>query len=102
MLTCEAVLTEVCFLLAETYPQAIHSVLGLLRKGAIKVPFQVELAQEQLATLLKKYEDVPMSLADGCLVCMSELYPNIPLLSLDNDFHIYRRFGNQEIPLFIR
>lgn len=43
-----------------------------------------------------------MSLADGCLVCMSELYPNIPLLSLDNDFHIYRRFGNQEIPLFIR
>ena len=40
-----------------------------------------------------------MSLADACLVRMSELYPELPLLTLGHDFRIYRRHGRQVIPL---
>lgn len=49
------------------------------------------------AWLLKKYASVPMSLADGCLVRMSELYPSGRVFTLDSDFGIYRRNGRQKI-----
>ncbi len=42
-----------------------------------------------------------MSLADACLVRMSEIYPNSLLLTLDRDFIIYRRNKNQVIDLII-
>jgi hypothetical protein len=40
-----------------------------------------------------------MSLADACLVRLSELIPQSIVLTLDSDFHVYRRNGNQPIPL---
>ncbi len=38
-----------------------------------------------------------MSLADACLVRMSELWEGYPLLTLDSDFRIYRRHRRQHI-----
>jgi hypothetical protein len=40
-----------------------------------------------------------MSLADACLVRMSELFPKHRVMSLDSDFHVYRRNRQQVIPL---
>jgi predicted nucleic acid-binding protein len=40
-----------------------------------------------------------MSLADACLVRMSELYPKHRILTLDSDFSVYRRNRQQVIPL---
>lgn len=40
-----------------------------------------------------------MSLADACLVRMSELHRASPVLTLDRDFTIYRRSRRQRIPL---
>jgi predicted nucleic acid-binding protein len=51
--------------------------------------------------LMKKYEDVPMSLADACLVRMTELNENSQIFTLDSDFHIYRKNRNKKIPLII-
>lgn len=48
-----------------------------------------------------RYRSVPMSLADGCLVRMAELYSNSSVLTLDSDFKIYRKHKNQIIPLII-
>ena len=48
--------------------------------------------------LLQKYADVPMSLADACLVRMTEVYSDPVLLTTDSDFRIYRRHGRQTIP----
>jgi hypothetical protein len=45
------------------------------------------------------YADVPMSLADACLVRMSELFPKHRVMSLGSDFHVYRRNRLQVIPL---
>jgi len=50
---------------------------------------------------MQRYQSVPMSLADACLVRMAEIYPNSILLTLDSDFRIYRKNKNQMISLII-
>ena len=47
--------------------------------------------------LLDKYADVPMSIADACLVRLTEVLPNPLLLTTDSDFKIYRRLGRRAI-----
>jgi len=41
----------------------------------------------------------PLSIADACLVCMSELHDRARIFTLDSDFRTYRRHGRQVIPL---
>ena len=48
--------------------------------------------------LMDKYADVPMSLADACLVRMSETLPDSMVLTTDSDFKIYRRHSRQVVP----
>jgi predicted nucleic acid-binding protein len=48
--------------------------------------------------LMEKYADVPMSLADACLVRMSEAASDAVILTTDRDFRIYRRHGRQVVP----
>ncbi len=50
-------------------------------------------------TLLRKYADQPMSLADACPVRMAELNENCQVLTTDRDFLVYRRKGRSVIPL---
>jgi predicted nucleic acid-binding protein len=45
-----------------------------------------------------KYQSVPMSLADACLVRMSELHSNSYVFTMDSDFNLYRKNGRQVIP----
>jgi hypothetical protein len=42
-----------------------------------------------------------MSLADACLVRLSELHADSEVLTLDSDFRIYRRHGNRIIPVVL-
>ena len=90
LLTCEAVLSEACFLL-----RGIHGspeiVLELLKRGILNLPFKMEDSLEQIKWLLKKYSNVPMSLADACLVRMSEIYSDSAIFTLDSDFSIYQK-----------
>ncbi|MEX0772066.1 MAG: hypothetical protein WD038_02805 [Balneolales bacterium] len=46
-----------------------------------------------------KYADRPISFADACLVRMAELTPNARIFTLDNDFEVYRKNGNQIIQI---
>ena len=98
LLTCEAVLSEACFLL-----RGIHGspeiVLELLKRGILNLPFKMEDSLEQIKWLLKKYSNVPMSLADACLVRMSEIYSDSAIFTLDSDFSIYRKNKRNVIPL---
>jgi len=59
---------------------------------------------EQVSTvraLFERYDNVPASLADACLVRMSELYDPCRVLTLERDFLIYRRHGRKVIPLLM-
>ncbi len=97
LLTCEAIISEACFLLRR-YQQS-NLLLQWLEKGVLSLPFSLQNEIQPLNILLKKYSDVPMSLADGCLVRLAEIYPQSQILTLDSDFTVYRKNGNQLISL---
>jgi predicted nucleic acid-binding protein len=90
LLTCEAVLSEACFVL-RGIEGGQAAVLELLRRGVVHVAFRLNEHVNQITWLLRKYQDVPMSLADACMVRMSELHADSPVLTLDDDFRIYRK-----------
>jgi len=98
LLTCETVLSEACFLL-RGIEGGQAAVLELLRRGVVHPAFRLNEHVNQITWLVKKYSDVPMSLADACLIRMAELYTDGPVLTLDDDFRIYRRNKREIIPL---
>lgn len=100
LLTCEPVITETCFLLQKIH-QREDTVLNLINRGKIQVPFHIDEESLIIRELMQDYQSVPMSLADACLVRMTEIYPNSILLTLDSDFTIYRRNKKQMISLII-
>jgi uncharacterized protein len=97
MFTCEPVLSEACFLLrqSEGGPDA---VLELVARGLVRCDFRMTAELDALRTLMRKFAGVPMSLADACLVRMSELDRASRVLTLDGDFRVYRRNRRQLIP----
>ena len=95
--TSEPVVSEACFLLSSVR-DGQDAVLELLSKGILKVDFRLSTEVDTLRALMKKFANVPMSLADACLVRMSELEPRCQVLTLDSDFRVYRRNGRQTIP----
>lgn len=97
LFTCEPVLSEACFVLRrETGGQ--DAVLALVGTGVVRTEFRVESETDALRSLMLKFDDVPMSLADACLVRMSELDAHCRVVTLDGDFAIYRRNRRQAIP----
>ncbi len=96
-LTCEAVVSEACFLL-KALPRGSESVLELLVRGKVVVAFHLQEEHTAVSSLMARYANLPMSLADACLVRMSEQYAGSCVLTLDSDFRIYRRHGRQVIP----
>lgn len=100
LLTCESVITESCFL-AQTVYGGQTGILSLLQKDVIKITFSLENEARAIDELMQRYQSVPMSLADACLVRMAELNPNSEILTLDSDFLIYRKFRDRPISLII-
>lgn len=98
LLVCEPVLTEAMYLLAR-YPKAQDAVLELIRNGALSVAFRLDEHLGALRELLQKYKDTPMSLADACIVRMTEIHHRHAVLTLDSDFLIYRRHGRAPLTL---
>ena len=96
--TCEAVITETCFLLRNVH-NGDAAVLSMIEDGILQIDFSLSAEITKIKELMNKYQDVPMSLADACLVRMSELTDNAIVFTLDSDFHIYRKSGKQKIDL---
>ena len=93
--TCEAVLSEAFHLLGA---RGTPGLSALLRRRAVVVAFDFANDLEPVLKLMQKYANVPMSLADACLVRMTEMRSDAVILTTDTDFRIYRRHGRQVIP----
>jgi predicted nucleic acid-binding protein len=93
--TCEAVLSETFHLLGA---RGAPGLSALLRRRALIAAFDLDNDLESVLKLLQKYANVPMSLADACLVRMSETLPDPIILTTDSDFGIYRRHSRQMVP----
>ena len=96
--TCEAVIAEAWFILRRL-PVAQDQLLEWLDGKLLLIPFNLSQEIAAIRSLRGKFRDVPMSLADACLVRWSELLPHSSVLTLDSDFHVYRRNGSEPIPL---
>lgn len=91
--TCESVVSEACFRVGRRRLE----VIGLIANGLIKVSFSLGEEIEAVNALMNKYANVPMSLADACLVRMSELWTDSIVFTLDSDFRIYGKNRRQMI-----
>lgn len=97
-LTCEAVVAETCFLLARAGFDPAKA-LALIERGVVRIGMSLSEEAAAVRTLFERYGNVPASLADACLIRMSELYEPSHVLTLDSDFHIYRRHGRKVVPV---
>jgi predicted nucleic acid-binding protein len=98
--TCESVISEACFLV-QKIPEGIPAIVDMVSTGLILIPFQLSAEAPAILSLLIKYADVPMSLADGCLVRMSELMPQSKIFTFDSDFGIYRKNRHEIIQTIV-
>ncbi len=97
LLTCEAVLVEAWFLLGRV-PNGRSSLLRFLNQSELRISIQFAQEKDRLLELMQRYSSVPMSVADACLVRLSEKFPTGVVLTLDSDFLVYRRFDREPIP----
>ncbi len=97
LITCDAVVAESCFLTQRMLGSS-KAVFDFIETGAVKIDFNLSDEFEAVKDLALRYQNVPMSLADACLVRMSEIYENSTVFTPDSDFLIYRKNGNQIIP----
>jgi predicted nucleic acid-binding protein len=95
--TCDPVISEACFLLQDV-SGGQDAVLELVSRGIVRSDFRVASEVDSIRVLMRRFSDVPMSLADACLVRMTELDQQSVVLTLDSDFRIYRRNRRQVVP----
>ena len=95
LLTCDAVLAETAFHLASS-----SLVLEFVREGLVRPAFVMGDHLSRLMELASRFADRRPDLADLCLIRLSELHPEYPLITTDiNDFRVYRRGRREVIPI---
>lgn len=98
--TCESALAEAMHLL-ESRTNNAQVLRRMLERRLVEVNFSLLAELPAIIGLLDRYSNVPMSLADACLVRMCELNNSATLFTTDSDFHIYRKHGREALPLLI-
>ena len=93
--TCESVLSEAFHLLGSRGAPALTVVI---RREALLIAFALAENVSPVVRLMEKYSDVPMSLADACLVRMTETLRDPIILTTDHDFRVYRQHSRQVVP----
>jgi uncharacterized protein len=89
LVTCEAVITESCYLL-RNLPGAPEAVIDNVAAGIFQVPFQLSRESLEVKQILRKYRDRKIDLADACLIRLADEYETADILTLDKDFTFYR------------
>jgi predicted nucleic acid-binding protein len=91
---CEAVLAEICASIGTAEP-----VLQMLQLGDLEIDFSLEENAPEVLSLVRKYRDQHMDLADACVVRMTELREDSIVYTVDKtDFAVYRRNSRQRVP----
>lgn len=96
-LVCEAVLAEVCHLVAKDDVPPGRVMQLIEQKDLVLAPLTSEIAA--LRTLLERYADAPMDFADACVVRLAELHPDAAVCTCAGHFRFFRKNRRQTIPL---
>ena len=100
LVTCEAVVAEACYLLRRT-PGAPEAIIKNVANGVFQTPMRLADQAGAVDKLLRKYRDVPMTLADACLVDLADQMDTGQILTLNHDFEIYRWRSRRKFELLI-
>jgi uncharacterized protein len=89
LLTTWPAFTEAMYLLGRNkgWPGQ-NGLWRLIQDGVLAVAQQA--ASLRMATLMERYRDLPMALADASLMDLAEERGSSLIFSLDNDFRVYR------------
>ncbi len=98
---CEAVLAEACFLMRKVDPAGPAEVAALGRKGVYTIALALEEHWTNIETLLRKYANRPIALADACLIRCAEVHDEPRVLTFDSDFQVYRWSRNRKFNVLI-
>jgi predicted nucleic acid-binding protein len=101
LVTCEAVIAEACYLL-RNLRGAPDAVLANVETGAFQVPFRIESSAASVRKLLTKYRKIRMDFADACLVHLATELETGRILTLDDDFDVYRWKKNRSFERLVR
>jgi predicted nucleic acid-binding protein len=71
---------------------------AMLKRRSLRTGFDFSGHLQPVLNLMEKYGDVPMSLADACLVRMTEAIADSLILTTDADFRVYRRHSRRVVP----
>lgn len=96
--SCESVISEASFLL-RSIKGGSDAVAEMMTRNLIVIDFSLSTEIHAVRKLMSKYSNIPMSLADACLVRMAELEKYSQVVTLDQDFNVYRRLGRQIVPV---
>ena len=89
LITCEAVIAESCYLL-RNLSGASEAVIENVAAGIFQIPFQLSRESSGVKQVLRKYRDRKIDLADACLIRLADEFGTADILTLDEDFLIYR------------
>ena len=89
LITCEAVIAESCYLL-RNLSGASEAVIENVAAGIFQIPFQLSRESAGVKQVLRKYSDRKIDLADACLIRLADEFGTADILTLDQDFLIYR------------
>jgi predicted nucleic acid-binding protein len=98
--TCDAVIAEACYLLRRT-AGASEAVVRNVANGVFQTPVRLVDRAGAIEKLLRKYRDVPMDLADACLVDLADQIDTGRILTLDRDFELYRWRSRRKFDLLV-
>ncbi len=78
------------------------AIVEMIHAEEIILHFDLSDQSAAVLSLLKKYRDRGMDLADACIVRMTELMRDSRVITLDRaDFAVYRRNGRELIPMIV-
>ena len=100
LITCEAVIAESCDLL-RNLAGAPEAVIENVAAGVFQVPFQLSREAVGLKYVLRKYRDRKIDLADACLIRLAEEFETADILTLDQDFAVYRWSRNKPFRILL-
>lgn len=94
LITTWPVITETSHMLSFS-TKAQDNFLEWIERGGLKIYEMEHDHISRLSELTKKFDDVPMDLADASLIVVSEVKGIHQIASIDSDFYIYRDIRNK-------
>lgn len=96
-IVCEAVITEVCHLVAKEGVARGHVIEFIVESALQTVALGNEL--RAIRSLMERYADTPMDFADACVVRLAELHDGAAVCTTDSHFRCFRKNGSEQIPV---